>query len=43
MKKIEKVDEIVIDSPIGAILLRANTKALLFLDFTKRKIESKNE
>lgn len=33
----EVIEELVINSPIGPILLRANEKFLLFLDFTKKK------
>lgn len=41
--KTEVLEEIVIDSPVGAILLRANDKSLLFLDFTTRKANTKTK
>lgn len=40
-KNTETLAEVVVDSPIGPILLRANEKSLLFLDFTKKKIDGK--
>lgn len=35
---VENLEEIVIDSPVGHILLKANDNALVFLDFTKKPV-----
>lgn len=45
MKKVNKenLSEIVVKSPIGPILLRANDQALLFLDFTSHSVKDKTD
>lgn len=40
-KKNELISELVMNSPIGPLLLRANNESLLALDFTKKKIPTK--
>lgn len=43
VKNLEVLEEIVVDSPVGAILLRANDKSLLYLDFTNKKVNFKTK
>lgn len=40
-KKNELISELVMNSPIGPLLLRANNESLLSLDFTPKKIPTK--